>query len=93
MKSYLYILAVFGVSAWAQVPAQTYQYEVMQCPRCAVMPAPLNDPNYWNKLRQPYNQVQVVVIPVPAQLPTQNQVQSLPNQTEEQRRQMQNLVK
>lgn len=81
-------LLLIAPAAFAQVPVQTYQDHVVNQPRLAVNPIPLS---YWQNLRVPYNQLQVISVPQQAQLPTQNQVAPLPGQTEEQRRQMEQL--
>lgn len=81
-------LLLIAPAAFAQVPVQTYQDHVVNQPRLAVNPYP---PSYWESKRVPYNQLQVISIPQPVQLPTQQQVMPLPGQTEEQRRQMEQL--
>jgi hypothetical protein len=81
-------LLLIAPAAFAQVPAQTYQDHVVNQPRLAVNPIPLS---YWQNLRVPYNQVQVISIPQQVQLPTQQQVAPLPGQTEEQRRQLEEM--
>ena len=96
MKLYLYtlVLALVGCAAQPQQPRYTYYRDyVVQCPNCVPMPAPLNDPNYWNRLREPYNPNQIIRVAEPVQLPNQQQVMPLPGQSEEQRRQMQSLIK
>ena len=93
MKLYLYtlVLVLAGCAAQPQQPRYTYYRDyVVQCPRCEPNPIPAD---YWNKLIVPYNPHQIVRVAEPVPLPNQNQVQALPGQSEEQRRQMQNLVK
>lgn len=91
MKLYLYTLVLI-LAGCASKPAQYtyYQDHVVQCPRCEPNPIPAD---YWNKLKVPYNPHQIVRIATPVPLPQQQQLPALPGQTEEQRRQMQNLVK
>jgi hypothetical protein len=79
-------LLLIAPAAFAQVPVQVYQDHVVNQPRLAVNPYPSS---YWASKVVPYNQVQVISIPQQVQLPTQPA--PLPGQTEEQRRQMEQL--
>ena len=91
MKLYLYTLVLVLAGCASKPPQHTYYKDyVVQCPRCEPNPIPAD---YWNKLKVPYNPYQIIRIAEPVPLPNQQQVQPLPGQTEEQRRQMQNLVK
>lgn len=91
MKLYLYTLVLVLAGCASKPPQHTYYKDyVVQCPRCEPNPIPAD---YWKKLIVPYNPHQIVRVAEPVPLPNQNSVGALPGQTEEQRRQMQNLVK
>jgi hypothetical protein len=88
MNKILSLIILVAPAAFAQVPAQVYQDHVVNQPRLAVNPIPLS---YWDSKRVAYNQVQVVSVPQPVQLPTTQQVAPLPGQTEEQRRRLEEM--
>ena len=91
MKLYLYTLVLILAGCAGPPPKYTYYKDyVVQCPHCVPNPIPAD---YWNKLRVPYNPYQIIRVAEPIPLPNTQSVMPLPGQTEEQRRQMQNLVK